>query len=440
MISLYASVAWRKAFSYKKMLKIYEEKVRLKPSVGLDKITQKKFSEELDENIKLILRKCNNGKYRFTNYKLLLISKGEDKNPRKICIPTIRDKLVFATLNEVITNTYNGSCKTPLPHVLINDIMENIPHYVYYLKYDIASFYASIPHDDLLETVNKKIHKKEILQLIKTAIKTPATSYLVKSRSCKKVIHDKGIPEGLSISNSLANIYLHNMDEKYAQMKDVRYYRYVDDILILLDKNNVERIKKEINEDISKHKLNCNGKTNEGFIRNGIEYLGYSFNNNRISVREMSVLKIEQSIEEILRKNRKNNIRYIEWKLNLRITGCIWDGHKYGWMFFYSQINDESLLFHLDDLVKKLCIRYKMDGKIKIKRFVRVYNEIKNALHTTKYIPDISKFDLEYKKNILSEIFGENAKCMTAEKIEYMFKKLMKKEVGDLEKDIQNIS
>ena len=109
-------------------------------------------------------------------------------------------------------------------------------------------------------------------------------------------------------------------------------------------------------------------------------------------------------------------------------------------MFFYSQITDLSLLFHLDDVVQKLIRRYKLEGKIKIKRFVRTYSEMHMALHVTKYIPNLDNLKLEDKKIILSDIYqidlAEKEECF----VEIQFRKIMKKEIRNIEKDIENIS
>ena len=100
-------------------------------------------------------------------------------------------------------------------------------------------------------------------------------------------------------------------------------------------------------------------------------YLGYKINDRVVSVREESRYKKEHANEELVSKATEKNLEYIQWKLNHRITGFILDGKKYGWMFFYSQITDESLLFRIDNTVNKILDRYNLVDKIKVKRFVR---------------------------------------------------------------------
>lgn len=429
-----------KLFGKEHLIEHYDEKIKYKPSIGLDRISPQKFEQDLEENVEIIIRKTKDGSYRFTRYKQLLFTKGPDKPPRAICVPTLRDKLTVSVLNELLEEIYGAECKTITPHLIIYDITKKISKYTHFIKLDVKSFYGSIDQDKLIELIKEKITKKEIINLIKNSISTDALIYPVKEK-IKKSERKLGVPEGLPISNTLANIYMNSIDQKYKKFTDISYYRYVDDILIFVNEDKVDDIYKEICDDINALKLSLNEKKNSnGCIKDSFEYLGYSISNTGITVRKSSVFKIEQSIEELFRTIAKDNIKYLEWKLNLKITGFILEKHKYGWLFFYSQINDLKLLFHLDYVVKKIIKRYHLDGKIQIKRFVRVFSEMRKALHETKYIPNLDKLELDEKKEILSNIYDMDLKEKDEYFIEGQFRKIMKREIRDIEKDIGTIS
>lgn len=434
-----ASYLWKKLFAKKHLMEHYEEKIKDKPSVGLDKVSPKKFEEDLDENVEIIIRKVMNGSYHFTRYKQLLFTKGPVKPPRAICVPTLRDKLTASVLNELLVGVYGDECKTMMPQLIIDDITNKISLYEYFLKLDVKSFYGSINQDKLIKIIKKRIHKPDIISLIWNSIRTEALTYPIKEK-VEKSERTIGVPEGLPISNTLANIYMHNIDRKYRKIDYISYYRYVDDILILVNEDKFLDIKKEISEDINELGLELNEKKDEGLITESFEYLGYVIGANKVTVRRSSIFKIEQSIEDLFRTIKNNNIDYLQWKLNLKITGFIIEKHKYGWLFFYSQITDMSLLFHLDDVVKKLINRYKLKDKIKIKKFVRTFAEIRMALHETKYIPNLDSLKLEDKKKILSDIYQMDLSDKDQRFIEIQFRKIMKREIRDIEKDIENIS
>ena len=434
-----AAEAWKILFQRDHIKEHFYEKIASKASVGLDKITVDNFESNIDNNVEIIYRKAHNKTYNFTRYKQLLFLKGAKKPPRSVSVPTVRDKLTLSVLNELIVSVYRDDCKTRLPQLIINEIFSEVDHYEMFIKLDIKSFYASINQGVLVRKIKQRIRKPEILHLIESAIQTESLFIPVKEIK-KKEARTLGIPEGLPISNALANIYLFDLDEKYRSNTNIKYWRFVDDILILLNKKDFSKIKKDITDDIENLKLSFNDKADEGKITDGFEYLGYRISSDLISVRKSSILKIEQSIQELFGAVKDDNLKYIEWKLNNKITGFILDTNKYGWLFFYSQITDLNLLFHLDDLVQKFIVRYKLTGKIKCKKFVRAYHEMRQALHETKYIPNFDYYSIEQKREILVAVYGEEAYSWNEKIVNQRFNLIMSREIRDIERDIENFS
>ena len=109
-------------------------------------------------------------------------------------------------------------------------------------------------------------------------------------------------------------------------------------------------------------------------------------------------------------------------------------------MFFYSQISDTSILHHFDWYVNKMLVRYSLDEAITVKKYVRVFFEITKNLHETKYIPNISNFSVDEKKRILSDIYNEAIEDIDDSKIEYLFRKIMRREIQDIERDVEHFS
>lgn len=88
-------------------------------------------------------------------------------------------------------------------------------------------------------------------------------SYKGKKEKGERTI---GVPEGLSISNTLANIYMQDIDRKYRGFDYISYYRYVDDILILVNEDKIDDVKKNIIDDIEELGLELNEKIGDGSI------------------------------------------------------------------------------------------------------------------------------------------------------------------------------
>ena len=183
----------------------------------------------------------------------------------------------------------------------------------------------------------------------------------------------------------------------------MKFFRYVDDILILCNKDELENIMNNLKSDFTDlkltiHKFEKNStKSSYGNKDDIYEFLGYKFENELISVRNSSVQKMYTNISKLftLYKNEKKYSKdYFITRLNLKITGCIIENKKYGWISFFSNINDHKLLFQLDRFVRENCEKHniKYDN---IKKFSRAIYEIRNT--------DSNYIIYDFKKNKISE-------------------------------------
>lgn len=428
---------------------VYFERVRSKSSPGLDRINRKHFEKNLEENINIIHKKVLNNSYEFTNYKQKLISKGAGKNPRVISIPTIRDKITLAIIKDILARTFGNEVSYSVIHKLIKDIVYSVKNsdFDYYLKIDLSQFYDSINHDLLIKRLRIKVRRTELINLIIKAIKTPTVEENY-SRS-KKLLNDKGVPQGLSISNVLASLFLSRFDLKHRTKSHYKYYRFVDDILILCYEKDYKRIKTAIENELEqKYLLRINREKEESgkIDGNNISYLGYLISKDNISVRQVSIRKLELALENLFKEYavyKKYTKNLFVWKLNIKITGLIKDNNKMGWAFFFSQITDESVLFHLDWLIQKYIKRFKLDDDlqdVKIKKYVRTLKEINNNLHGTTYIPNLDKYSIDDKRIFIQNILGINVGKFNDVDINEIFEKESYKFIRELERDLQHFS
>ncbi len=432
-------------FDKENLQKIYYEKMMdCHCTPGIDNINSKLFQSNIENNTVLVNKKICAGTYKFTKYKQQLILKGEGKPPRAICIATIRDRLAMRALNSYIREIYKNDVDTSLLHSKINDIKTNIQNYNSYIKLDIKRFYSSINHEKLMNQLKKKIDNELVLDLILKAITTCAVPVPFNSKNIKIERKKIGIPEGLSISNVLADIYLIDIDNYFINNKNIFYIRYVDDILLLCDYSNLEALKSEIKEMLSNLDLTVNEKADDGDISNSFTYLGYKFDGKVVSVRSSSIDKYEHSIEKLfINYKRLNNPELFLWKLNLKISGCVYNNRKYGWLFFYSQLTDEKLLHHLDWYVKHLMVRFgvKDIDESKIKKFVKSYYEINYNLQQSTYLINLNSYSNEDRVNIISKIYKKTVhNADDIFEVLKVFNEIVFKDIKDLEEDIQFFS
>lgn len=380
-------------------------------AVGIDGMTKENFEANLDEELDTIVRKISNETYDFSYYKQKLIIKSHNKT-REISIPTLRDKIVINYLHDTLCKKFQeqlDGLKTT--QVMVDEIKKVKASYECFLKVDIQNFYPTINHELLIEKLQEKFQEEPYtLTLISKAIKQTTVAANTPSKKRVKYANAMGVPQGLSISGTLAHIYLQEIDKKYSFNKKIKFYRFVDDILILCNQNDLEKLQRSLKRDFNKLKLfihkfdNSGEKSTYGKINERFEFLGYRFEDEVVSVRESSSQKMFENLNALFVQYRGGEFRTkreFYKKLNLKITGCIIDGQRYGWIHFFSKINDHKLLFELDRFIEKKCQKLDLDYA-KVKKYARAIYEIKDA--TSSYIPSFSGYSKKEQHKIVKEL------------------------------------
>ena len=389
-----------KFFCPEYMNSFFDEHLLKKNGGGRDRITPKEFYKKNKDSLPVTIDKCLNGNYNYTPYTEKLILKGRNKYPRVISIPTVRDRWVLGVLARYLQYVFPECVCHDLPNTFIYKIQQFIEKSrnqpLYYLQTDIESFYDRIDHDLLLRKIRIKEDNEAVLVLIERAIKNPTIPLISpKTRTKNKL----GVPQGLAISNILAHIYMHDMDMELNN-GPFEYFRYVDDILCIgnkrasLNKSYMKNILKE-------HELGLSlslDKTHKGNLRTDrINYLGYTISGDTISIRQKNIDKYLNRLAAKCRtfrdglENPEKRPRYMVentplfigtfcHELDLMIGGAKYKSKLYGWLPYFKQMTNLSLLYRLDKILDKMLQRidcFKEERPTTIKRFVTAYYRLK---------------------------------------------------------------
>ena len=395
-------------FSPENILKAVYTKIvsRNKNTPGLDFVSSRAFIASLKNEIAVIQRKTANNTFLFTSYHLNLVSKGPDKLPRKICIPTIRDRVVIALISAYLKEAFPKETRRPLANVVVNRVLKQRNSYQRFFKLDIKTFFASIDHELLFRKLRSRIHDETVLSLLLGIVNTKSFDPETRKTDDSRSQDHRGIPEGLSCSGLLADIFLSDVDAKYSGMTDIAFFRYVDDILVFTDKESFDSIKKAVTDDINALSLNINEDKNEsGDISETFQYLGYVFNGSEITVRKSSELKHEEALERMFRKYaallkspdlslaEKASLEFeFKNKISMLCAGVKVDEKQLGWLSYYRRINDTRLLHRLDWLVGHFQKRFGTELS-DVKRHVRAYYELNKNIKNSRYIYSINTRD-----------------------------------------------
>lgn len=431
---------FKKMTTEEQISEVYMKYIYFSFAIGVDSINREQFNFKLNSEIELINRKLDSNVYKFSRYKLKLISKGQGKPPRELYIPTIRDRIVLKTIQLYLKKVYGESVEQETPQNIVKKLKDYIESglYDHYIKIDIKDFYPSIDKEILLKKIRREIRCKNFNILLR------------KAMADKDI---RGVPQGLSISNILAYIYLSDLDRKLKQFPNIVYLRFVDDILILLEPSDKDNIINVLNNEFKKlklsiHKIQIEGsKSKFGKISNGFDYLGYVYEDNKFTVRKSTLNNLRNSIIECFTSYKyassdRKNLEFLIWRLNLKITGCIDDRQPKGWLYFFAQITNKKILHELDHFIRKLWKNFGLpieDFK-RVKRFSRAYHEITYNFYESNYIPNFDKFTHAKKVDFLERVYKFDTKGRDELEIDNYFKTKIRKQVKQLLVDVRNVS
>lgn len=413
---------------------------------GIDKVNSTQYKRREEEYIDVVFNGINSGKYQFSKYKQLLKLKDANSYPRQISIPVLRDKLMLKVIDEV----YLQPLLIARKHVykIVEDVNHDIKskNYDEFIKIDIERFFDTIDLKILLTKLKEYSIKGNIISIIERALKTVTVDIKQNSKNLNRIDETivSGVKQGITISNSLAEIYLLDFDEKFNNMAGIKYCRFVDDILILFNSKEITRatILNEIKTELELLKLK--EKTTKRLIgkleTTEFKFLGYLFKNDKISLSPGILHKKERQIERVIfdfkNLRKKRPIEYLQWKLDLEITGFVSKGKFYGWLKVYQSLTDLSILYHLNDVVKKLLERAGYAGNIKPASFIKSYHIVRAG-----NVDRIINFDSRYnstdaKKKFLNKTLSIKTDGLGDEVVENIFNDAVRKLIFEFERDL----
>ena len=152
---------------------------------------------------------------------------------------------------------------------------------------DLADYFGSIPHAELLKSVARRIVDRRVLHLLKMWLECPVEETDDRGRGKRTTEgrdNRRGIPQGSPISPLLANLYMRRFVLGWKKLGlerslGTRLVTYADDLVILCRRGNAEAALHQLREIMGKLKLTVNEeKTQICKVPEGeFDFLGYTF-------------------------------------------------------------------------------------------------------------------------------------------------------------------
>jgi RNA-directed DNA polymerase len=370
---------------------IYEAwlKVRKnKGAHGVDQVTIDEIQLNWKDHLYKLWNRMSSGSYLAMPVRRVEIPKGDGKT-RSLGIPTVLDRVAQMAAVMMIEGKLdaqfheNSYGYRPGKSALqaVDKARRECFKKAYVIDLDIKGFFDNIPHDKMMEMVEKHIEIAWVKLYIKRWLKSP-----MEDRQGIRTEREKGTPQGGVISPLLANLYLHEVfDTWMAKFGDISFERYADDVIIhcvtlkqaryILDQVR-ERMKAfglELHSDKTKI-VYCWEDSRERGIDSGVgnkfDFLGYTFrtrsDKSKITGKKRNVFT--PAVSEKAKKKIKGMIR--ELKISKR-TGLEIDGIRellnpklQGWKTYYGAFRGSELYQVFDGLNEKIVKWYQKKYKV----------------------------------------------------------------------------
>ena len=206
-------------------------------AAGIDRVTLAAVEQHgVDRLLDELAANLKDGSYRPLPARRVFLPKPGTVERRPLSIPTVCDRIVQTALKTVIEPIFEADfepCSFGFrPRQAAHDALQVLIDEAargrrWVVETDIANCFEAIPHDRLMQAIEKRIVDRQILKLLRVLLRAGVMEEGTVRRSTS------GTPQGGVVSPLLCNVYLHRLDRDWQTRGHGVLVRYADDLVVM---------------------------------------------------------------------------------------------------------------------------------------------------------------------------------------------------------------
>lgn len=333
-------------------------------SAGIDDVTIADFEAQLEIELRQLQQELSNWTYKPKPVRRVEIPKSGGNGVRLLGVPTVRDRVVHATLKLLLEPFFDPYFSAHSygfrPNRNQKQAVEAARRIVvsgksYVVDIDLSKFFDRINHNRLIYRLSQRIDDKRILRLIGLLLRSGI------AWEGKVIPSQEGAIQGSPLSPLLSNIILDELD-KELERRGLEFCRFADDCNIFVKTHKAaERVMSSVSQYIEvKLKLVVNLEKSQVARSDKVKFLGMTIVGDTIAISH-------KALQTAMSKVRKLTPRGSHQPLERTIEAI--NQWYVGWSGYFNMTYYPSQLMKIEAHIRRR-LRSRLVGEQKRKRYL----------------------------------------------------------------------